>query len=154
MRGGDHQSLPGNMVTMSPCHHVTVSTYIANPIVVISVFNPKKAFPVLRLHHELDLLQDVLGTLSLMVCPLPSRRQAGGPSVSQADPQHDPPDLLLSHPVLLMLQSRPFLRAFIQPAVLPQPRVDIRSFLGEGNVCGISIRGLSLAQFQRVKRIK
>jgi len=59
------------MVTMSPCHHVTVSTYIANPIVVISVFNPKKAFPVLRLHHELHLLQDVLGTLSLMVCPLP-----------------------------------------------------------------------------------
>ena len=131
MRGGDHQSLPGTMVTMSPCHNVTVSTYLANPIVVFSVVNLKKAYFVLRLHCELDLLQDVLGTLSLMVCPLPARRQAGGPSVSQADPQHDPPDLLLSHPVLLMLQSRPFLRAFIQPAVFPQPKFDLRSFLGE-----------------------
>ena len=131
MRGGDHQSLPGTMVTMSPCHNVTVSTYLANPIVVFSVFNLKKAYFVLRLHCELDLLQDVLGTLSLMVCPLPARRQAGGPSVSQADPQHDPPDLLLSHPVLLMLQRFLFLRCFIQPAVFPQPRFDLRSFLGE-----------------------
>ena len=121
MRGGDHQSLPGTMVTMSPCHNVTVSTYLANPIVVFSVVNLKKAYFVLRLHCELDLLQDVLGTLSLMVCPLPARRQAGGPSVSQADPQQDPPDLLLSHPVLLMLHSISLSFGINQPAVLPQP---------------------------------
>ena len=89
------------MVTMSPCHHVTVSTYLANPIVVFSVVNFKEAFPVLRLHCEPDLLQDVLGSLTLFVCVHPARRQAGGPSVSQADPQHDPPDLLQSHPVRL-----------------------------------------------------
>ena len=108
------------MITMSPCHNVTVSTYLANPIVVFSVVNFKEAFLVLRLHCELDLLQDVLGTLSLMVCPLPARRQAGGPSVSQADPQHDPPDLLLSHPVVLHLVPF-FFPGRIQAAVLPQP---------------------------------
>ena len=117
MRGGDHQSLPGTIVTMSPCHHVTVSTYLANPIVVISVVNLKKAFLVRRLHYEPDLLQDVLNTLTLLVCVPPARRQAGGPSVSQADPQHDPPDLLQSHPVLL----HNFFLFSKKPAVLPQP---------------------------------
>ena len=123
------------MVTMSPCHNVTVSTYLANPIVVISVVNLKKAFLVRRLHYEPDLLQDVLNTLTLLVCVPPARRQAGGPSVSQADPQHDLLDLLLSHPVLLhtvSLDSRS-----IQPAVLPQPGLDLRSFL-RGGSCGIS----------------
>ena len=108
------------MVTMSPCHHVTASTYLANPIVIFSVVNLKKAFPVLRLHFKLNHLQDVLETLSLMVCPLPARRQAGGPSVSQADPQHDLPDLLLSHPVVLHLVPF-FFPGRIQAAVLPQP---------------------------------
>ena len=86
---------------MSTCHHVSVSTYIAKPIVTISVDNLKEAFLVRRLQCEHDLLQDVLGPLAQVVCDLPAMRQAGGPSVSQADLQHDPPDLLLSHPVLL-----------------------------------------------------
>ena len=80
---------------------LTEATYLTNSIVANSIFSHNEAFPVRRLHYELDLLQDVLGPLAQIVCDLPARRQAGGPSVSQADPQHDPPDLLLSHPVLL-----------------------------------------------------
>ena len=106
------------MVTISPCHYVTVSTYLANPIVVISVVNLKKAFLVRRLHYEPDLLQDVLNTLTLLVCVPPARRQAGGPSVSQDDPQHDLLDLLLSHPVLLHTF---FFESGKKPAILPQP---------------------------------
>ena len=120
MRGGDRRSHPGTVVTMSPCHHVTVSTYLANPIISFSLVNPKKAFLVRRLHCEPDLLQDVLGPPSLIVCVLPARRQAGGPSVSQADPQHDLLDLLLSHPVLLHLVSP---NCLIQGTVIPQPRL-------------------------------
>ena len=130
MRGGDRRSLPSTTVTMLPCHNFTVSTYQANPIVANSVFSHKKAFLVRRLHCEPDLLQDVLGPPSLIVCVLPARRQAGGPSVSQADPQHDLPDLLLSHPVLLILHS--LLSVLIQPPVNPQPRLDLRSILREG----------------------
>ena len=80
MRGGDRRSLPGTTVNMSTFHHVTVSTYIANSIVTISVDNLKEAFLVRRLQCEHDLLQDVLGPLADIVCVLPARRQAGGPS--------------------------------------------------------------------------
>ena len=65
---------------MLPCHHVTVSTYYARPIVANSAISLKEAFLVRRLHCELDLLQDVLGPLADIVCVLPARRQAGGPS--------------------------------------------------------------------------
>ena len=41
---------------MLPCHHVTVSTYFASPIVENSVISLKVAFLVRRLHCELDLL--------------------------------------------------------------------------------------------------
>ena len=64
------------MVTMS-CHHVTVSTYLANPIVVISVFNLKEAFLVRMLQCDHDLLQDVLGPHAQIVRPLPAMRHAG-----------------------------------------------------------------------------
>ena len=76
MRGEDHRSLPSTMVTMS-CHHVTVSTYLANPIVVISVFNLKEAFLVRMLQCDHDLLQDVCGPHAKVVRPLPAMRHAG-----------------------------------------------------------------------------
>ena len=77
VRGGDHRSPPSTTVTMSTCHHVSVSTYIAKPIVTISVDNLKEAFLVRMLQCDHDLLQDVLGPHAKVVRPLPAMRHAG-----------------------------------------------------------------------------
>ena len=49
------------MVIMLCCHHDTVSTYYANPIIMLSVENHKEAFLLLDLmvDCQVDTLQDV-----------------------------------------------------------------------------------------------
>ena len=79
--------------------------------------------PSLRNDHNYNsqsrLGQDIASYIAFGACVQQNRvRQAGGPSVSQADPQHDPPDLLQSHPVLLHTF---FFESGKKPAILPQP---------------------------------